>query len=96
MNSTTAELIETRGRTRAGEDERTDVAIENRELVELKDQRGVSVVLPALDEQDTVAAVIESIAGLVGTVVDEFVVRRPSAHEHTAVRSGPLSEGCIR
>jgi len=44
------------------------------ELVAAKGSRTVSVVLPALNEQATVAAVIASIRPLVGTLVDELVV----------------------
>ncbi|WP_019932834.1 glucosyl-3-phosphoglycerate synthase [Nocardia sp. BMG111209] len=44
------------------------------ELVERKGQRRVSVVLPALDEEATVGAVIASIHPLVGTLVDELLV----------------------
>ncbi|WP_084477961.1 glucosyl-3-phosphoglycerate synthase [Nocardia jejuensis] len=45
-----------------------------RELIERKDGRTVSVVLPALNEQDTVAGVLASIRPLVGSLVDELVV----------------------
>ncbi|OLF07178.1 glucosyl-3-phosphoglycerate synthase [Actinophytocola xinjiangensis] len=44
------------------------------ELVAAKGSRTVSVVLPALNEQATVAGVIASIAPLVPTLVDELVV----------------------
>jgi glucosyl-3-phosphoglycerate synthase len=39
-----------------------------------KGSRTVSVVLPALDEQDTVGGVVESVLPLLGSVVDECVV----------------------
>jgi glucosyl-3-phosphoglycerate synthase len=44
------------------------------ELVAAKGSRKVSVVLPALNEEATVADVIASIRPLVGTLVDELVV----------------------
>jgi glucosyl-3-phosphoglycerate synthase len=44
------------------------------ELVRAKGSRTVSVVLPALDEEATVADVIASVRPLVGTLVDELVV----------------------
>jgi glucosyl-3-phosphoglycerate synthase len=44
------------------------------ELVAAKGSRTVSVVLPALNEQATVAGVVASIRPLVGTLVDELVV----------------------
>lgn len=45
-----------------------------RELVTAKGSRTVSVVLPALDEEATVAGVIASVRPLVGSLVDELVV----------------------
>jgi glucosyl-3-phosphoglycerate synthase len=44
------------------------------DLVRAKGSRTVSVVLPALDEEATVADVIASVRPLVGTLVDELVV----------------------
>ncbi|MCT2587512.1 glucosyl-3-phosphoglycerate synthase [Actinophytocola gossypii] len=44
------------------------------DLVAAKGSRTVSVVLPALDEEATVGAVVASIRPLVGTLVDELVV----------------------
>jgi glucosyl-3-phosphoglycerate synthase len=44
------------------------------ELVRAKAARTVSVVLPALDEERTVAGVVRSVLPLVGSVVDECVV----------------------
>jgi glucosyl-3-phosphoglycerate synthase len=44
------------------------------ELVRAKGSRTVSVVLPALNEEATVAEVIASVRPLVGTLVDELVV----------------------
>lgn len=45
-----------------------------RELVTAKGSRTVSVVLPALDEESTVGAVVASVRPLLGTLVDELVV----------------------
>jgi glucosyl-3-phosphoglycerate synthase len=44
------------------------------ELVAAKGDRSVSVVLPALNEEATVAGVVSSVLPLVGSVVDECVV----------------------
>ncbi|MFE3187990.1 glucosyl-3-phosphoglycerate synthase [Nocardia sp. NPDC059240] len=53
------------------------------ELIERKAGRTVSVVLPALDEQDTIAGVLESIRDLVGTLVDELVVVDSGSTDNT-------------
>ncbi|WP_410656273.1 glucosyl-3-phosphoglycerate synthase [Amycolatopsis sp. lyj-112] len=44
------------------------------DIVAAKGDRTVSVVLPALDEEDTVADVVGSVRPLLGTVVDELIV----------------------
>jgi glucosyl-3-phosphoglycerate synthase len=44
------------------------------ELVRAKRSRSVSVVIPALNEESTVGAVVESVRPLVGSVVDECIV----------------------
>ncbi|HET9141664.1 glucosyl-3-phosphoglycerate synthase [Actinophytocola sp.] len=44
------------------------------DLVRAKGSRTVSVVLPALDEEPTIGAVVASVAPLLGTLVDELVV----------------------
>ncbi|PXX52167.1 glucosyl-3-phosphoglycerate synthase [Nocardia tenerifensis] len=44
------------------------------ELLERKGSRTVSVVIPALNEQDTVAGVVASVRGLLGGLVDELLV----------------------
>lgn len=44
------------------------------ELLERKRGRTISVVLPALSEQDTIARVVASVRGLLGGLVDELVV----------------------
>ncbi|MEC3979731.1 glucosyl-3-phosphoglycerate synthase [Amycolatopsis sp. H20-H5] len=44
------------------------------EILAAKGDRTVSVVLPALDEEETVGAVVASVRPLLGSVVDELVV----------------------
>ncbi len=55
-----------------------------RELVAAKGARTVSVVLPALDEEATVAGVIASVRPLVGSLVDELVVVDSGSTDRTA------------
>jgi glucosyl-3-phosphoglycerate synthase len=57
------------------------------DLVAAKAGRTVSVVLPALNEEDTVAGVIESIRPLVGTLVDELIVLDSGCTDRTAERA---------
>lgn len=57
------------------------------ELEAAKGDRTVSVVLPALDEENTVAGVIESITPLLGRIVDELVVLDSGSTDRTAVRA---------
>ncbi|GAA4676287.1 glucosyl-3-phosphoglycerate synthase [Gordonia humi] len=57
------------------------------DLVAAKGERTVSVVLPALDEEDTVAGVIATIAPLVGSLVDELVVVDSGCTDDTARRA---------
>ncbi|TDP93799.1 glucosyl-3-phosphoglycerate synthase [Labedaea rhizosphaerae] len=54
------------------------------ELLQAKGSRTVSVVLPALDEEPTVAGVIESVRPLVGSLVDELVVVDSGSTDRTA------------
>ncbi len=54
------------------------------ELLEAKRARTVSVVIPALDEQDTVAGVVTSVRPLVGGLVDELVVMDSGSTDDTA------------
>ncbi|MEV6767134.1 glucosyl-3-phosphoglycerate synthase [Nocardia sp. NPDC051030] len=58
-----------------------------RELVAVKGDRTVSVVLPALNEEDTVAAVVASIRPLLGTLVDELVVLDSGSTDATIERA---------
>ncbi|WP_024804033.1 glucosyl-3-phosphoglycerate synthase [Nocardia sp. BMG51109] len=57
------------------------------ELMEYKGGRGISVVVPALDEQDTVGGVLASIRGLVGTLVDELIVVDSGSTDATIARA---------
>ncbi|WP_168700690.1 glucosyl-3-phosphoglycerate synthase [Gordonia paraffinivorans] len=57
------------------------------ELVAAKDGRTVSVVLPALNEEETVADVIASIMPLYGTLVDELIVLDSGSTDATAERA---------
>jgi glucosyl-3-phosphoglycerate synthase len=54
------------------------------DLAECSDGRRVSVVLPALNEADTVGGVIASVLPLVGTIVDELVVLDSGSTDATA------------
>ncbi|MFI6173874.1 glucosyl-3-phosphoglycerate synthase [Nocardia sp. NPDC051052] len=53
------------------------------ELLEHKGDRTISVVLPALNEQDTVARVVASVRGLLGSLVDELIVVDSGSTDHT-------------
>ncbi|MGU3431789.1 glucosyl-3-phosphoglycerate synthase [Actinomycetes bacterium M1A6_2h] len=57
------------------------------ELELAKGTRTVSVVLPALNEEDTVASVVDSISPLVGRIVDELVVLDSGSTDRTARRA---------
>ncbi|AYF75463.1 glucosyl-3-phosphoglycerate synthase [Nocardia yunnanensis] len=57
------------------------------ELIDRKDGRGVSVVLPALNEENTVAGVIESIRPLLGGLVDEILVVDSGSTDRTRARA---------
>ncbi|WP_280265875.1 glucosyl-3-phosphoglycerate synthase [Nocardia wallacei] len=57
------------------------------ELIAAKQGRTVSVVLPALNEERTVADVVASIRPLVGTLVDELVVLDSGSTDATADRA---------
>ncbi len=54
------------------------------QLVLAKGARTVSVVLPALDEEATVGAVVASVRPLLGTLVDELVVIDSGSTDRTA------------
>ncbi|CAM2999632.1 glucosyl-3-phosphoglycerate synthase [Skermania piniformis] len=57
------------------------------ELVAAKRGRTVSVVLPALNEESTVAGVVASIRPLLGGLVDELVVLDSGSTDRTAARA---------
>ena len=57
------------------------------ELEAAKAGRTVSVVLPALNEEDTVADVIDSISPLLGGLVDELVVLDSGSTDETELRA---------
>ncbi len=57
------------------------------ELVAGKAGRTVSVVLPALNEEETVGAVVETITPLVGGLVDELIVLDSGSTDDTAIRA---------
>ncbi|GAA1480900.1 glucosyl-3-phosphoglycerate synthase [Gordonia sinesedis] len=65
--------------------ERPDWTVD--ELVAAKAGRTVSVVLPALNEEDTVADVIASIRPLHGSLVDELIVLDSGSTDATAARA---------
>ncbi|RSM54332.1 glucosyl-3-phosphoglycerate synthase [Amycolatopsis sp. WAC 01376] len=54
------------------------------DIVAAKGDRTVSVVLPALDEEDTVAEVVGTVRPMLGTVVDELVVMDSGSTDATA------------
>ncbi|MBA0128003.1 glucosyl-3-phosphoglycerate synthase [Haloechinothrix sp. YIM 98757] len=58
-----------------------------RELERAKGETTVSVVLPALNEEDTVAGVVESVRPLVGGLVDEVVVVDSGSTDATPERA---------
>lgn len=57
------------------------------ELVAAKAGRTVSVVLPALNEERTVSAVVDSIHPLLGNLVDELIVLDSGSTDETADRA---------
>lgn len=57
------------------------------ELEAAKAGRTVSVVLPALNEEETVASVIDTISPLLGGLVDELVVLDSGSTDETGIRA---------
>ncbi|MCG5430786.1 glucosyl-3-phosphoglycerate synthase [Mycobacterium sp. MYCO198283] len=57
------------------------------ELAAAKRGRTISVVLPALNEEDTVGAVVQTIAPLLGGLVDELVVLDSGSTDDTGIRA---------
>lgn len=83
---TAADTVGTRQRWAATNTwEQPDWIIE--ELVAAKAGRTVSVVLPALNEEETVADVIATIRPLYGTLVDELIVLDSGSTDATAERA---------
>jgi glucosyl-3-phosphoglycerate synthase len=58
-----------------------------RQLEEAKAGRTISVVLPALNEEATVASVVESISPLVDGLVDELIVLDSGSTDDTEIRA---------
>lgn len=56
-------------------------------LMALKGSRTVSVVLPALDEEETVGAVVSVVRPLLGSLVDELVVVDSGSTDRTVARA---------
>lgn len=57
------------------------------ELEAAKGSRTISVVLPALNEEETVASVIETITPLLGGLVDELIVLDSGSTDDTEIRA---------
>jgi len=57
------------------------------ELEAAKRGRTISVVLPALNEQETIASVIETIRPMLGGLVDELIVLDSGSSDETEVRA---------
>ena len=57
------------------------------ELEAAKAGRTVSVVLPALNEEETVASVVDTITPLLGGLVDEVVVLDSGSTDDTEIRA---------
>jgi len=57
------------------------------ELAAAKAGRTISVVLPALDEEDTIESVIDSISPMVGGLVDELIMLDSGSTDDTEIRA---------
>lgn len=57
------------------------------ELVAAKKGRTISVVLPALNEEETVGSVVETITPLLGGLVDELIVLDSGSTDDTEIRA---------
>lgn len=57
------------------------------ELIAAKKGRTISVVLPALNEEETVASVIDTISPLVGGLIDELIVLDSGSTDDTEIRA---------
>jgi glucosyl-3-phosphoglycerate synthase len=67
-----------------------------RELLADKGSRTVSVVLPALNEESTVGAVVASVRPLLGTLVDELVVIDSGSSDRTVAIAAAAGATVIR
>ncbi|WP_227982667.1 glucosyl-3-phosphoglycerate synthase [Nocardia spumae] len=65
------------------------------DLIRAKGERTVSVVVPALNERDTIAGVIASIRPLVGGLVDELVVVDSGSTDDTMARAVAAGAGAV-
>ena len=61
--------------------------VEELEAAKAKAGRTISVVLPALNEADTVESVIDSISPIVGRLVDELIVLDSGSTDDTEIRA---------
>nr|WP_156747450.1 glucosyl-3-phosphoglycerate synthase [Mycobacterium sp. E2462] len=66
------------------------------DLVAAKAGRTISVVLPALDEEETIAAVIESISPLLDGLVDELIVLDSGSTDDTEIRAVAAGARVVR
>ena len=57
------------------------------ELEAAKGSRTISVVLPALNEEQTVGSVVETITPLLGGLVDEIIVLDSGSTDDTEIRA---------
>jgi len=57
------------------------------DLVAAKHGRTISVVLPALNEEETVGSVVETISPLLGGLVDELIVLDSGSTDDTEIRA---------
>ena len=61
--------------------------MDRRELEAAKAGRTISVVLPALNEEETVASVVDTISPLLGGLVDELIVLDSGSTDDTEIRA---------
>ncbi len=66
------------------------------DLLRAKRERTVSVVLPALNEQDTVGAVVASVRPHLGELVDEIVVADSGSTDDTVARATEAGARVVR
>src|SRR5690625_4334417 len=66
---------------------RPDWSVAELAAAKIKTGRTVSVVLPALDEEETIESVIDSITPGLGVLVDELIVLDSGSTDDTEIRS---------